>query len=132
MYSLQPLKKKDLEKLQTEKLNYIEMAKRLDCSLPTVKKYLKKYELIGKYVRTIPVDIDELYKLRVEQRWTYRRLAKYYNVSDTTLRNRCEEFDFPVVNAGRKASEWRLKPIIVRRKVNKNANKKLKELYKIL
>ena len=128
MYSLQPLKEEELVKLQAERLN---------CSLPTVKKYLKKYELIGAYVRTIPINMDELYKLRVECEWTYRELAELYQVADTTLRNRCEEFEFPEVHVGRQNNNWRLKPMVNKKiknkkRVSKNTNKILKELYYIL
>jgi len=46
------------------------------------------------------------------------------------------EFEFPKVNADKKnrqAKEWKLKPLVNKRKVmNKNESKLLKELYAIL
>ena len=127
--------KEKLEKVLAENnISQLGMIERLKCSYPTFKKYMKLYELDTTFTKVIPINMDDLYRLRVTERKTYRQIAKLYGVSDTTLRNRCEEFDFPPVNAGRKTNTWKLKPINVNRKkkVNKIANKKLKELYALL
>ena len=81
----------------------------------------------------IPVDIDELYKLRVVERWTYRKLAKHFNVSDTTLINRCKDNGFHDFKVAKKTKEWLLKPKISRKKViKKTASQQLSELYEML
>jgi len=81
----------------------------------------------------IPIDLDELYKLRVVERWTYRKLAKHFGVSDTTLINRCKDNSFPGFRVAKKINKQIKIPRITRKKVkNKTADKKLKELFDML
>ena len=102
------LKKKDLQKLLKKKTTYTEMAKKLDCSLPTLKTYLKKYKLITcKFTRSIPLDMEEIYKLRVNSKWTFLELAELYQVSMTPIRKRCEKYNFPKVKVEQEARTWR-------------------------
>jgi len=47
------------------------------------------------------INTDELYKLRVDRRWTYEELAELYRVRVTTIKNRCKKYDFPAIKVNR-------------------------------
>jgi len=128
------LSKEALQECLNNNLNVKEMAEKFDCSEVTIRTYIKNYELKIILNRYINLDIKELYKLRVDYMWTHKELAELYKVSYTTIMNRCREFEFPNVNAGRQNNSWRLKPLVNKRRkeVNKNASKLLKELYDLL
>lgn len=51
------------------------------------------------------INIDELYKLRVDSRWTYEELAELYYVSVKTAINRCKENNFPAIKVNRSYSK---------------------------
>jgi len=124
------ISKKMLKKVLIKNLTSTETAAKLKCSTPTLYKYMKLYKIEHNFNPFKKINIDDLYKLRVIERRTYKYMANLYSVSDTFIRNRCNEFEFPPVDANKKnreAIEWKLKPL-----VNKRADKKLKELYEML
>lgn len=99
--------KDTIKALIKENLTQKETSIKAKCSIPTLKKYIELYKLEAHYINIKKIDIDELYRLRVECKWTYRELAELYQVADTTLRTRCKEFDFPKVKVERICS-WKL------------------------
>lgn len=144
------LKKEDLQGCLDCSLTLKQIAEQLNCTGITVTTYLKMFNLKSKFKKEVNLDVDELYRLRVVEKWNYGELAELYKASDATVRRKCEEFEFPrikvdvqddrwwkketviKVKTDKRKKEWRLKPIITRRKVNENASKKLAELYAIL
>lgn len=47
------------------------------------------------------INIEELYKLRVDNRWTYEELAELYRVSENEIIKWCNELDFPAIKVNR-------------------------------
>ena len=142
-------------KLQKENLKYClelnltlsQMAERLDCNSATVTSYLKKFGLKSKFKKEIKLDMNELYKLRVISRWNYSELAELYKVSITTIMKTCNKFKFPKIKTDYQDSrckkvtvkktkkmkkDWKLKPLVNKKQVNKNTSKLLNELYAML
>ena len=101
------LKREDIKKLLKKNITFTKMAKQLNCSQATLKIYIKKYGFnVGKYVRTIPINIEELYELRVNSKWTFCELAELYQVTITTVEKRCKDYNFPKVKVDQEARTW--------------------------
>lgn len=96
------LDKRKLKKLFDSGLSVSKISQRLCCSKPTVRKYLKKYGITKTTAKPkIQIDIEEMYRLRVACKWTYKELGELYQVSFMFIKYRCVEFNFPVVRVGR-------------------------------
>jgi len=102
------LKKEDIQKVFNRGTTYTEMARQLDCSTPTLTTYLKKYNFITEgFVKRIKLDMNEVYELRVNSRWTFMELAELYETNDATIRDRCKKHNFPKVKVEQEARTWR-------------------------
>ena len=99
------LKKEDLENLINKGTTYTEMQKLLDCSHATLKIYIKKF---GLEVNKNIIDIDEMYELRVNKKWTFNELAELYKTSNQMIQNRCRENNFPKVQVERQKNNWQI------------------------
>jgi len=91
------LSKEDLQGCLDCSLNLKEIAARLKCNGITVTNYLKKFGLKSEFRKELNINIDELYKLRVESQWNYEDLAELYKASKSGIRKTCERFDFPPI-----------------------------------
>ena len=81
-----------------------EIASKLDCSLPTVRHYLKAWNLkeLNPFRQNIKdIDKEEIYKLRVESLWSMVELAELYKVSLSTISVYLARNNFPVVRVER-------------------------------
>lgn len=100
--------KTDIEDILKTDLGREEMAVKANCSIPTFRKYMKLYGLEHTFNRNVTkIDMDELYRLRVDCQWTYKDLAELYQTSDFYIRKQCVRLGFPEVKVGR-VCEWKL------------------------
>ena len=115
------LSKEDLQGCLDCSLRLKEIATRLKCNGITVTRYLKKFGLKNEFKKKLNVDVDELYKLRVESHWNYEDLAELYKGSQAGIRKICEHFKFPKIEV------TRLQDGIIEKIEVKKINKKCKD-----
>ena len=104
--------KSKIIKLVAEKKTRKAIAELVGVKPNILDKYIKQYGIETHFnqKKVIHVDMDEVYRLRVEEKWPFSRIGRYFKLAESTIRMRCVAANFPKVKVKIEwqPKEWKL------------------------
>ena len=104
--------KAKLTKLVAEKKTRKDIAELVGLKPNMLDKCLKEYGIATNFrqKKIVEIDMSEVYRLRVEEKWSLNRIAKHFKLALSTVRLRCIAANFPAVKVKIEwqPKEWKL------------------------